>query len=135
MLSEDFSTEYVDDLPQIPVLHTGNKLIFYGQGVLSWSVQNGLFVRSRNPYSMYGYYFLTQLDTAPLSPESVASSTLSPSLIVTTFHDRALHEMEAVSPGRMGRNFYGENFLYTEFFFRHTRHYDDSCYRANAFFG
>ena len=113
MLSEDFSTEYVDDLPQIPVLHTGNKLIFYGQGVLSWSVQNGLFVRSRNPYSMYGYYFLTQLDTAPLSPESVASSTLSPSLAVTTFHDRVLHEVEAVSPGRMGRNFYGENFLYT----------------------
>lgn len=113
MLSEDFSTEYVDDLPQIPVLHTGNKLIFYGQGVLSWSVQNGLFVRSRNPYSMYGYYFLTQLDTAPLSPESVASSTLSPSLVITTFHDRALHEVEAVSPGRMGRNFYGENFLYT----------------------
>ena len=34
MLSEDFSTEYVDDLPQIPVLHTGNKLILYGQGVL-----------------------------------------------------------------------------------------------------
>ena len=73
----------------------------------------GLFVRSRNPYSMYGYYFLTQLDTAPLSPESVASSTLSPSLAVTTFHDRVLHEVEAVSPGRMGRNFYGENFLYT----------------------
>lgn len=32
MLSEDFSTEYVDDLPQIPVLHTGNKLIFMDRG-------------------------------------------------------------------------------------------------------
>lgn len=113
MLPEDFSEEYIDDLPQLPVLHTGSKLIFYAQGVVSWGAQNKLFVRTRNPYSMYGYYFLTQLDTEPVAPTRLAPSTLQPAIAVTTFHDYALHEMEAVSPGRMGRNFYGENFLYT----------------------
>lgn len=113
MLSEDFSQPYVDDLPQVPVLHTGSKLLFYAQGVLSWNVSNNRFVRTRNPYSMYGYYFLTQLAEAPASPEVVASAAASEAqLTVSTFHDRVLHEQELASPGRMGRNFYGEDFLY-----------------------
>lgn len=112
MLSEDFSQPYVDDLPQVPVLHTGNKLLFYGQGVLSWTVSSSRFARTRNPYSMYGYYFLTQLTETPVSPEVEASSSSAASLTVNTFHDRVLHEQELVSPGRMGRNFYGEDFLY-----------------------
>ena len=112
MLSEDFPQPYVDDLPQVPVLHTGNKLLFYGQGVLSWGVSSSRFVRTRNPYSMYGYYFLTQLTETPASPEVEASSSSTASLTVNTFHDRVLHEQELVSPGRIGRNFYGEDFLY-----------------------
>ncbi|MCD7711054.1 MAG: hypothetical protein LUI04_06880, partial [Porphyromonadaceae bacterium] len=113
MLPEDFSTEYLDDLPQVPTLRTGNKLIFYAQGVISWTISGTLFTRTRNPYSMYGYYFLTELEEEPISPESIASSATTPALTVTTFHDRVLHEIEKVSPGRMGRNFYGEDFLYT----------------------
>ncbi len=112
MLPEDFSKPYIDDLPQVPVLHTAEKLIFYAQGVVSWTLKNDAFMRTRNPYSMYGYYFLTQLDTLPLSPQSVPSTSSHSSRAVNTFHDYLLHEVEKVSPGRMGRNFYGENFLF-----------------------
>ena len=113
MLPEDFSAEYIDDLPQVPTLHTGNKLIFYAQGPVEWSLQNNLFARTRNPYSMRGCYFLTQLDTPPLAPESEPSAAVADAATVTTFHDYILHEQELANPGHMGRSFYGENFLYT----------------------
>lgn len=113
MLSEDFSTAYIDDLLQVPALHTGSKLIFYAQGVVSWSVRNGLFARTRNPYSTSGYYFLTQLDETPAAPATVPSADDAAATTVTTFHDHILHETEAANPGHMGRNFYGEDFLYT----------------------
>lgn len=69
-LPTDFSKMPADDLPSVPVyLATGNDgvwgpgdyLIFYAQGPVSWryNTSNRQFSHTRNTYSDYGYYFLS----------------------------------------------------------------------------
>ena len=48
-----------DDLKEVPTCTVNGKRIFYAVGPVSWNSQN---VRVRNPYSDYGYYFLTADD-------------------------------------------------------------------------
>ncbi|MCR5679462.1 MAG: type IX secretion system sortase PorU [Prevotella sp.] len=47
-----------DDLPQVPVCHLGNRHLFHAVGPVGWGSNNAR-QRIRNPYSNYGYYFLT----------------------------------------------------------------------------
>lgn len=58
-LSETDIEKIADDLTQIPVIKTDNKLLIWAQGTVSWHLENNLFVHNTNPYSVYGYYFLT----------------------------------------------------------------------------
>ena len=51
--------EETDDLPEVPVCEVGGKRLFYAVGPVAWSSNN---IRQRNPYSNYGYYFLTEND-------------------------------------------------------------------------
>ena len=48
--------EATDDLQQVAVCTTGGRRLFWAQGPVSWDNGN----RIRNPYSQYGYYFLTE---------------------------------------------------------------------------
>ena len=68
MLSQDFKLSKKDDLPSVAfymhkgadgVFGKGDYILFYAQGVDSWDYVNNHFVHTRNPYSRYGYYFLT----------------------------------------------------------------------------
>ena len=108
MLDEDFSTPYIDDVPAVPVWRGDDYLLFYGCGVIKWDYDKstGSFIHTNNPYSNYGYYFLTDA-TGTKEMESVASAA-GASLKVTTYDDYLLHEKDLVSVNNSGRELFGE---------------------------
>lgn len=108
VLSEDFRTPYVDDVPEVPTWRGSDYLLFYGCGVIKWEYDSttGSFVHTNNPYSDYGNYFLTDATSAK-EMESVAS-TSGAALQVTTYDDYVLHERDLVSVNNSGRELYGE---------------------------
>lgn len=54
-----------DDLKEVPSALVNGHRVFYGKGPVSWATANSN-ERTRNPYSNYGYYFITENDEAPL---------------------------------------------------------------------
>ena len=108
MLDEDFSNPYIDEIPAVPVWRGDDYLLFYGCGVINWTYDKSTesFVHTNNPYSNYGYYFLTDA-TGTKEMESVASAA-GASLKVTTFDDYRLHEKDLVSVNNSGRELFGE---------------------------
>lgn len=69
MLSENFMHERYDDLPPVSFyMHTGadkqfnrgDYILFYAQGPIKWTLdKNNYWRHTQNPYSHYGYYFVT----------------------------------------------------------------------------
>lgn len=114
MLSEKFSDPYIDDLPEIPVLRTSDRIIFYAQGTVTWKPGNGGFTHTRNCYASAGYYFITENDSPAATMRTVADNAGQEGVsAVSAFDDYALHESELYNIGNMGRNLYGEDFIYT----------------------
>ena len=113
-LDEDFTKPYIDDLPVIPVWHGDGYLLFYGKGPRKWeySSSDKSFIHTNNPYSNYGYYFVSEKETTGRTMEKAASAA-GATLQVTTFDDYVLHEEELVSVNSSGRELYGESFTST----------------------
>ncbi len=109
LLSEDFATTYTDDVPEVPLWRGGDYILFYACGPVTWSYdgETQSFVHTRNPYSDYGYYFLSDSGEAVEEMETVASAE-GASLQVATFDDYRLHEQELVSVNNSGRELFGE---------------------------
>lgn len=109
-LDEDFRQPYADDLPQAAVYKGDNYLIFYGRGPVKWSYSTSLatFVHENNPYSSYGYYFLS--DTSPVKTLAKETSVTGASLQVNTYDDYFVHEKDQVSVNKSGRELFGESF-------------------------
>lgn len=100
-----------DDLPQVPVLRTGDRILFYGQGPLSWywNSTHQAYIQRQHPYSTQGYYFITDAaNVEDLSPALL--STPLEGTTVNTFYERLCHEQELVNPGETGRTILGEDF-------------------------
>jgi len=114
MLNQDFSQRKIDDLPQVPVFTGEDYILFYVQGPVSWSYNGSRFVHTRNTYSNYGYYLLTN-DGTPMSLPEAAAVT-GEATVVTSYPHYQVHEKDSlnlidrggVSGG--GRDFYGEQF-------------------------
>ena len=69
---EELSGDYLtvtDDLKEIPTCTINGKRLFFAKGPVNWSQQESL-QRIRNPYSDYGYYFITESDGEPLTTDS-----------------------------------------------------------------
>lgn len=113
-LDEDFSTTYIDDVPEVAVWRGADYLLFYGKGPRKWeySSSDKSFIHTNNPYSNYGYYFVTEKETTGRTMEKAASAA-GATLQVTTFDDYVLHEEELVSVNSSGRELYGESFTST----------------------
>ena len=113
-LDEDFSTTYIDDVPEVAVWRNADYLLFYGKGPRKWeySSSDKSFIHTNNPYSNYGYYFVTEKETAGRTMEKAVSAD-GATLQVTTFDDYVLHEEELVSVNSSGRELYGESFTST----------------------
>lgn len=113
-LDEDFSTTYIDDVPEVAVWRSADYLLFYGKGPRKWeySSSDKSFIHTNNPYSNYGYYFVSEKETTGRTMEKAASAA-GATLQVTTFDDYVLHEEELVSVNSSGRELYGELFTST----------------------
>ena len=113
-LDEDFSTTYIDDFPEVAVWRSADYLLFYGKGPRKWeySFSDKSFIHTNNPYSNYGYYFVSEKETTGRTMEKAASAA-GATLQVTTFDDYVLHEEELVSVNSSGRELYGESFTST----------------------
>lgn len=115
MLTQNFSQNKIDDLPEVPYVAADNRVIFYGQGSVSWRYNGTYFVHTRNPYSDYGYYFLTS-DKGTPGTFPAANTASGTGMTVNTYTERLLHEKDSlnlvdrtgVEGG--GREFYGEFF-------------------------
>ena len=113
-LAEDFSQPYTDDLPQVPSYRGADFLLFHAQGTLQWTFDSreNLFLHKHNPYSVHGYYFLSDaLPIIEVEKANAPSKTKDASLAITTFDDHFLHEKDLVSPNLSGRELFGESFV------------------------
>ena len=100
-LTGDYLLE-TDDLQEVPTCTVGGRRLFFGKGPISWSSATSP-VRTRNPYSDYGYYFITQDETEPLQIDSAAFvSNYYPSY--EDYH--VLHENDEHAWYEGGRNLY-----------------------------
>lgn len=91
-----------DDLKEVPQCIVGGKHLFFANGPVSWSSKNASR-RTRNPYSDYGYYFITQSDEEPLTVDSTAfAASFYPS---NDFY-HSLYEVDGYSWYSGGRNLY-----------------------------
>ncbi len=111
-LPEDFRADYIDDLPATAIYRGDNYILFYAQGSVDWRYddESGCFEHTNNPYSSYGYYFLS--DTSGKEME-ILSSVQGASLQIDVYDDYMLHERDEVSVSESGRHLYGESFIST----------------------
>ncbi|MDD4971762.1 MAG: type IX secretion system sortase PorU [Paludibacter sp.] len=123
VLEQSFSLNKIDDLPEIPiymskgvdgVFNAGDYILFYAQGINKWSYDKtkSMFTHIVNPYSKYGYYFVSSdagvgrriEDKTIVLP---TSPTINP---VEEFTDYQVHELELKNLTKSGKEFYGETF-------------------------
>ncbi len=69
-LKEDYLIA-TDDLQEVPTCTINGKRIFYAEGPVTWQSKETP-LRTRNPYSDFGYYFLTESEGDPLTADSAA---------------------------------------------------------------
>lgn len=103
---------FIDDLPQVQTLRTDRGLLFYAEGVEEPVTYTGRYVRPRqNSFSDEGYYFVS--DIAADDREIPAEGSPQASSPETTFIDYIFHEEDLVCMAPTGRQYGGEDFLYT----------------------
>ena len=90
------------DLKEVPQCVVGGKHLFYAKGPVSWT-SNSSTVRRRNPYSDYGYYFITQSDE---EPATVDSATFVSSFYPSPDDYHSLYEVDGYSWYNGGRNLF-----------------------------
>ena len=93
ILSESDVNEWRDDLCEVPLWREADRLLFYANGSVKWELESdNTFTHTRNPYSDYGYYFLTEDTTAAPVAFSMAEEVTAPQQNpVTTTPAYALH--------------------------------------------
>ena len=112
-ISEQLNGSAADDLKQVPILRTGDKIIFYGNGPVAFNLSdystNPHYTRVFNPYSQVGCYFLTEESAAEMVPEKKAVVS------VTSYIDNPVslgyfyHERELMSVSNSGKEMLGED--------------------------
>ena len=94
-----------DDLKEVPTCNYGGRRLFYAQGPVYWDKPSSM-KRIRNPYSNYGYYFITQSEGEPLTIDSatfVNQNNRRPE------HYHILHETDNFSWFQGGRKLFENN--------------------------
>ncbi len=101
-----------DDLSQIPVLRLADKICFYANGPLSFTLETEPaphFSYQRNTYSLKAYYFLTESTNSTTNVPTHAFTTPATPNLVNTSLDVLLHEKEMVSMAFTGSELLGED--------------------------
>lgn len=107
LLAENLRGTHPDDLCEVPMYRGNGYVLFYGQGPVSWTAntKNTYFTRVQNFYATAGYYFLTEGTGTPAAFPT-ENTTATPSVTVTSFSERVLHEEDAYNWAASGRELY-----------------------------
>ena len=92
----------LDDLKEVATCTVNGHRLFYANGPVTWS-SNTATRRTRNPYSDYGYYFLTSDEAEPLTVDSTAFLN---SFYPSTNDYHSLYEVDGYSWYNGGRNLF-----------------------------
>ena len=128
VLEESFAdaNNQKDDLPEIAIYKekgndgifgSGDYILFYGRASVRWTYDSSklMFTHLNNPYSKYGYYFLTS--NTSTTKEIGANSVVIPSGAaidnVSQFIDYKVYEKNYTSLTKGGKEFFGDKFSST----------------------
>lgn len=105
---------YIDDLPVVAAELTAKGLTFYAVGPMQETMlADGSYGHAVNPYSNYGYYFLTESAQGSPTPSAGGTALTSDAGCETTAMQMLVHEKDLVSLGATGRMLVGEDFNQT----------------------
>lgn len=120
IMEQNFTTEYLDDLPQVGIwmsntkenFGSGDYILFYARSDIKWTYNSGSkeFVQTQNPYSSDSFYFITESTDSETKTIKTETATPKGNLVITKYQDYYLHEKELVNIAEMGRRFFGEDF-------------------------
>lgn len=119
-LSMKFADRIIDDLCPVGYYRGTDYVLFYAQGVESWSYSSNRFSHSRNTCSEYGYYFLSDNageqillnDTTAYHDEPAAEDVYQ--YVQLHLHERDQYNLVDVTGlAGGGRNWYGERMTRT----------------------
>ncbi|MBQ4292902.1 MAG: type IX secretion system sortase PorU [Muribaculaceae bacterium] len=109
----DAMKTFADDLPLVHSENTARGIVFYAHGPKMWTyISAGYFYHRSNPFSDYGYYYLSDTDEQMPELDKIGTpgSSESPA---ETFLERLYHEEDIASPGSTGHILLGEDFRMT----------------------
>ena len=113
-INEKLNGSAVDDLKQVPILRTNNKICFYGNGPVSFSIKNTTttphYVREFNPYSQVGCYLLTEEFLPDVVPSTKSTVNVTTYINSPTSLAYYYHESELMSVTVSGKDMLGEEF-------------------------
>ncbi len=105
---------YVDDLPEVLSEYTTAGLVFYGAGPEELVEDDGLHY-DLNPYTSWGYYYLTQSDAERPEVPATGSGDVSDRTYLYPYGNAIVqHEDELVQACESGPLFVGDDFRYTK---------------------
>ncbi len=112
---QDFSKPNIDDLPQVPVYVGEDYILFYVQGPISWTYNGSRFAHTRNTYSDFGYYLLSDdAGDMLLFPEAEAVSSSPTDVTYYSYYqvqdEDSVNLIDRTGVSGGGRTFYGEQF-------------------------
>ena len=113
-ISEVLNGSASDDLRRVPILRTNNKICFYGNGPVSFSISDYAtmprFTRTFNPYATEGHYFLCESNQPDFTPAKKATVTVTNYVNKPTSLNYFYHEREIISVASAGKDMLGEDF-------------------------
>ena len=113
-INEKLNGNASDDLKPVPILRTNDKICFYGNGPVSFTLSNYTtlphYTRALNPYSQVGCYLLTQDASADVTPTKKNVSPVSNYVSTPTSMNYFYHERELLSMASSGKDILGEGF-------------------------
>lgn len=102
-----------DDLCKLPVIVSGNRIMFYAQGTNTWDY-NSTYAKFNGVVNMYddnSYYYITDgQEPSPTPDQYEPSSGLSVSKTTSIYSSRVHHELNEVNVIESGRDWFGEEF-------------------------
>ncbi len=112
MISEVLNGNAIDDLTLVPVLRSNNKICFYANGPVQFTLNNPTsstpyYKRTVNTYSTHGYYFLTESSVSE-KKVAVTSGGSQGTIKRNTSLDYDWHETDLVSYSQSGKDLLGE---------------------------
>lgn len=95
----------LDDLKEVATYDRGKSRLFYARGPVSWSSPTATR-RTRNPYSDYGYYFITETTNSEEEPLKADSATFVSAFYPSNDDYHSIYEVDGYAWYHGGRNLY-----------------------------